>query len=284
MVWGEKKMKELRKEDVEVLDSGISGPRVIIMGGVHGNEKCGVEAIEDFLSNPYSLIKGKVTFIKANRKALDENVRFVEDNLNRCFTLEDLGNESYEKRLAKDIKSYLDESDFLLDLHASTSEDSFPFVICESNALAYAKNLDAEVICLGIEDAQPGGTEYYMNKIGGVGMCVECGYLGSNSSTLVAKKNIVNFLTTLGMINSSLENISSDKTVVRVMYTYSTSGEFKRFREFRDFEPIRKGDIIGYEDNEELLSDRDGFILFARDVERNSKDRECFLFGEFINN
>jgi len=277
-------MKELREEDVVTIESGKQGPNLVIMGGVHGNEKCGVEAIEDFLSNPYSLIKGKVTFIKANRKALDENVRFVEDNLNRCFTLEDLGNESYEKRLAKDIKSYLDESDFLLDLHASTSEDSFPFVICESNALAYAKNLDAEVICLGIEDAQPGGTEYYMNKIGGVGMCVECGYLGSNSSTLVAKKNIVNFLTTLEMIDGFLEDNNKEKTVVKVKYTYSTRGEFKRKREFRDFDQIKKGEVIGYEDNKELLSDRDGFILFARDVDINSKDRECFLFGEFIGN
>lgn len=67
---------------------GLPGPRLIITGAIHGNERCGTEAITRVMaeldSGTLSLRSGLVTFVPvANPLAYANNTRNGDRNLNR---------------------------------------------------------------------------------------------------------------------------------------------------------------------------------------------------------
>ena len=75
------------KEIIEL--NGIQpGPTSMILVGVHGNERCGNEAVEELLPT-LSIEKGRVIIVQGNPRAIEQNVRFTEMNLNRMFKPDD---------------------------------------------------------------------------------------------------------------------------------------------------------------------------------------------------
>ena len=166
---------------VGVIESRLPGPILTIMAGVHGNEVCGLKAIEQIEKELPSQIKqGRVYLIRANLKAIELNVRQTDMNLNRAFRLDNLLTEgekaSYERTRALELMSFLDESVALLDIHSSTSKVSKVFAICEPRSYHVVKLLPVEIISNGWDILEPGGTDYYMSQKEKVGICVECGY------------------------------------------------------------------------------------------------------------
>jgi len=164
------------------LNGEKEGPRSIILAGVHGNERCGVEALQNLLPT-LKINRGTVWFAYGNPRAIQKNVRYTEANLNRMFKPDkELTKEeknSYEYERAQFLKTYLDKADVLLDVHSSFTQGAKPFVLCENNALEVAKNLPFDLMVSGFDEVEPGGTDYYMNKAGKIGICAECGYLGN---------------------------------------------------------------------------------------------------------
>src|ERR1700674_4153678 len=98
------------------------GSTSMILVGVHGDEKCGVEAINKILPN-LQIEKGRVLIAYGNPRAIELNIRFTEANLNRMFKsndhLSESDKKSYEYKRAQFLKKYLDQADALLDVHAS---------------------------------------------------------------------------------------------------------------------------------------------------------------------
>ena len=67
--------------------------RVAIVGGTHGNELTGVYLVKKFQQSP-NLLKRSfdvITFL-ANPKAIAANRRYIDRDLNRCFSKKDLFN------------------------------------------------------------------------------------------------------------------------------------------------------------------------------------------------
>jgi succinylglutamate desuccinylase len=270
-------MKTLKQEDVITIDSGVDGPRVCIIGGVHGNEICGVKAIEEIVSKGLlRLKKGCVTFIYANRKAIDQNVRFTEKNLNRCFKKDIIGN-SYEENLAKDIKKILKSCDVSLDLHAASSKTTRPFIICEKNGFNYIKTIQIKTVCSGFDNLGGGGTDSYMNKIGKIGLCVECGYLADSKTKDKAVEVIFSFLSNLEMVDYQINDFT--KEYLRIEYMYKCKNKFILTKEFENFENIKKDELIGYDGDKEIRVNKDGFILFAKSRKKDDIVKESFMFG-----
>ena len=109
--------------EVYVRDSGVSGPTVMIVGGVHGNEPAGANAAE--VIRQWPLIKGRLVVVpRANVPGLVANKRLIPDletnlsNLNRNYPRG--GKEEGPRgELATEIwKLALQyQPDWLLDLH-----------------------------------------------------------------------------------------------------------------------------------------------------------------------
>lgn len=110
---------------VHRFQSGQAGPRLIVLGAVHGNETCGPRAIErviaGFESGALKLLRGSVSFVPiTNRLAYERVQREGERNLNR--NLGPVSNpQDFEDRIANQLCPLLGEHDVLIDLHSFQS-------------------------------------------------------------------------------------------------------------------------------------------------------------------
>ena len=81
--------------------------KIALVGGTHGNETSGIQLIRNWqafgLPSRFSTLN--VSLNIANEAALEANVRFVEEDLNRQFTFDGLAssNTSKEAVLAKTL-------------------------------------------------------------------------------------------------------------------------------------------------------------------------------------
>jgi len=256
------------------------GPTSIILAGVHGNEKCGVEALRKTLSN-LKIERGRVFFGYGNPRAIENNQRFTEANLNRMFKEDNLLSEndkkSYEYKRAQFLKNYLDKADALLDIHASSTPNSKPFIVCEVNAKKIVEFLPIDLVVSGFDKLESGGTDYYMNNKGKIGICLECGYKEDPQSTKVAEENIFAFLKTRGHIANNLR--FKKQSYVKMYDLYKTeTNKFTIEKSFDDFEEIQKGQVIGIDGDQKIKSKKKAIILFARNREKTNE--EAFLLGE----
>ncbi|HEY6510942.1 MAG TPA: succinylglutamate desuccinylase/aspartoacylase family protein [Burkholderiaceae bacterium] len=100
----------------------VPGPRLIVLGAVHGNETCGTRGIErllaEFDSGALELARGSATFVPvANPLAYRRGQRMGERNLNRNLRINETALDN-EDRIANVLCPLLAEHDVLLDLHS----------------------------------------------------------------------------------------------------------------------------------------------------------------------
>jgi len=157
------------QQDIVVKDSRIPGNTTTIMVWVHGNELAWPIALREIMSY-IEVVSGKVNFIFANLKALEQNKRFVEMNMNRCFFNWQNGL-SYEQQRVAQILPYLDESDLLLDCHNTTNtHSSVPMFLWENSE--YAQYFDTSIMVTWFDGIQPGSSDGYMYQQWKVGICL----------------------------------------------------------------------------------------------------------------
>jgi len=128
------------------------GPTLIVIGGLHGNEPSGVEAMRCVavtIDPERRPLRGDVVMLAGNLRALERGVRFIDHDLNRGWTGERLAvlraAETVEALDAEDCEQLelvdaLEEAlasargpVYLLDLHA-TSAEGIPFAMCRDAA------------------------------------------------------------------------------------------------------------------------------------------------------
>jgi len=102
-----------------------TGPRVIVLGAVHGNETCGTRAIERLVgeidAGSVELVAGSLTLVPiTNPLAYANNRRIGDRNLNRKLTPTDRPVD-HEDHVANWLCPLLAEHDVLLDLHSFQS-------------------------------------------------------------------------------------------------------------------------------------------------------------------
>ena len=108
------------------------GPRLLVLGAVHGNEVCGAKAITaliaEFTSGARAIERGAVTFVPVtNPLAYQLKQRTGERNLNRNMAPSAIP-QDFEDRIANVLCPLLDAHDVLLDLH-SFHTGGAPFVM-----------------------------------------------------------------------------------------------------------------------------------------------------------
>lgn len=270
-------------EEITQIKGIIDGPTSIILAGVHGDEKCGVEAFKKIVPS-LKIENGRVFFIYGNPRAIEKGIRMTNTNLNRMFKNDEIlskeEKEGYEYSRAQFLKKYLDQSEVLLDIHSSSNPNSKPFAICEENSKGIVEYLPIDITVSGFDNVEPGGTDYYMNSAGKIGICIECGFNDDPMAIQKAEEAINAFLKARGHIKNDIApNIQSQIHMYELYFTKTS--DFKISRPFKDFEEISKGEIIGIDGNVEIKMDRDGIILFAKS--RKGINEEAYLLGEYKN-
>lgn len=102
--------------------------RVLIAAGIHGNETTGIFLVKKFKRFPNLITRSslKTETILANPQAIELGKRYVDVDLNRCFSPQVLNQpqpNQYEAKLAQKIYQQIIASriDFIIDLHTTTS-------------------------------------------------------------------------------------------------------------------------------------------------------------------
>jgi len=209
------------------------GPRLLVLGAVHGNETCGTGAIRAvsaaFATGERRLLRGVLTLVPvANPVAHARGTREGDRNLNRDFR-PSVAPEDAEDRIANQLAPLLASHDALVDLHSFAS-GSEPFVFFgpednddglepfrrarEEAALAramgprrivygwlpaYARGVRRRAngrIAYGI------GTTEYMRHCGGFAVTVECGQHADPKAPAVARRAIDGALALLRMTDA----------------------------------------------------------------------------------
>ena len=104
---------------------------VAVIGGTHGNETTGVHLVNHWQSQPEELERSSFSteLYLANPRASKAGRRYLEQDLNRQFDIQDLDNpslEGYEEKLAKTLNEQLGPKespciDFIIDMHTTTA-------------------------------------------------------------------------------------------------------------------------------------------------------------------
>ncbi len=99
------------------------GPKVLVLGRVHGNECCGTLAINNVINRIQNqlvnITLGKVTFVPiSNPLAAMRGTRNGDRNLNRAFYPKGPTRNDFEDELNDILCPILEECDILLDLHS----------------------------------------------------------------------------------------------------------------------------------------------------------------------
>jgi succinylglutamate desuccinylase len=264
--------------------TGLSdGPTSIVLAGVHGNEVCGIFAFKEILLT-LKISAGTVYFIIGNPKAVAQNKRFVEFNLNRAFKpelqLTKQEKESYEYRRAQFLKAYFRKASALLDIHSSATPESTPFLICEANALSIVRRFPVRIVTSGFDQVNPGGTDEYMNRIGKIGICIECGQHTDREAKEIAKQAIYFFLESQGHIKytPNIPPISQQRIIIQSIYI--SKRNFELSKNWSDFENVPKYSIIGTDGGMLVRAQKNSIILFARNC--TNANQEAFYLGEKI--
>lgn len=115
---------------------------VAIIGGTHGNELTGINLVNNLEAGVHSLPETlDYSFLIANPDAVAANTRFIDVDLNRQFSLDNLkhtSNTLYELNLAQTINRKIGPKDsprvdFVIDIHNTTSNMGPTLIVLEDN-------------------------------------------------------------------------------------------------------------------------------------------------------
>ncbi len=200
-------------------DSGKPGPKVMVQALTHGNEICGAIAMDWFLTQGFKPQAGILTLSFANLAAFSrwdaENPqlgRYVDEDMNRVWSDEYLNSDktSVELERARAILPFVDQADFLLDLH-SMREPCAALMVCGAvgkgadKAVALSKRLGLPEYLM-YDTGHPSGPrmierpQFADPNNPKTAILIECGQHWEKSSVDVARETMLRFLIEMGTI------------------------------------------------------------------------------------
>ncbi|WP_256390923.1 succinylglutamate desuccinylase/aspartoacylase domain-containing protein [Natronoarchaeum rubrum] len=106
---------------------GEGEPELAVVGGIHGDEPSGVDAVEHLIEASPPVEKS-VLLVIANERAIEAGERYLDADLNRSFP-GDPDSEAYEERLAHELSERL-AGTTALAMHATQSHPE-PFLVAD---------------------------------------------------------------------------------------------------------------------------------------------------------
>ena len=289
-----------------------SGPRLLVLGAVHGNETCGTLAIRkvaaEFAGGARRVTRGVLTLVPvANPVAFRLGTREGDRNLNRDFR-PSVCPEDAEDRIANHLAPLLAGHDALVDLHSFNAQGGEPFVFfgphdnegelepfrrAEEEALL-ARAVGPRRLVYGWLAAyargaarRPGGrigygigTTEYMRSRGGYAVTVECGQHADPAAPAVARTAIDNAIALLGIAEGTASvGAAVAHELIEMVDVVDRRSPDDRFSEvWSSFDPVEAGRTIALRaDGEAIVAPEDGFVVFPSS--HALPGREWFYFA-----
>ena len=265
------------------------GRLLLVIAGLHGNEKGGIIAAERVLERLHAdkpAIDGRLVVIAGNLSALEAGERYVDADLNRMWTPErvevDVDATVTESVEQQELLAAIDEQSqgdwdtiTLVDLH-STSADAMPFCIISDTLhnRSFAFDLEMPVI-LGLEEAIAGTIQEYFGERGFVTTAVEGGqhdapetadrlesvmWLSLAAAQLMRRRDIPDYgrhLAHLGDLTHALPRVVE----VRHRHGRVVGDGFEMVPGFENFSPVGEGEVVANDNTGPVRAIERGMLL-----------------------
>ncbi len=241
----------------------LPGSTVAIFGGIHGNERVGIMAL-DKLAKHLNVTSGTVYLVYANPLAIKKKVRMVNKNMNRLFSKENVGKTPEDTR-ARQLMKLLDTCDGLLDIHSYNSKIGDQFAIGEANTYKLVSKMDFPIVASGFSKMGH-GTDGYMFKNGKAGLCIECGTSNKAKKFLpLAYKSALQFLQYYKNIDQAVPfDEVEQRKVVSKRIIYKKTKTFTFTKNYKDFESLEEGRVYATDGDVKYIASKNECILFPR--------------------
>jgi succinylglutamate desuccinylase len=285
-------MKEISMDNIPRIigeyTSDVDGPLLFVTAAVHGNEPSGAKALKrvfEELNKAKPKIKGKLIGVAGNQKALNKNQRFIDEDLNRTWTEDNIKNtkkETHEQREMHEIIKVLEQHPessyskrYFLDCH-TTSSDSLPYISVQdvNDNIEWAQRFPTYIV-EGFSDIVYGAIDHYFSRIGMTGFTFEAGQHTNKSSEenhegmiwLALKEACDLDLTKIATYPECVTKFSEvnapEQKTFEIIHRHGLkdSDEYKTEPGFENFQEIEKGQLIAKQNGNEIRSDWDARIF-----------------------
>ncbi len=272
-----------------------SGPTLIVLGSIHGNEPAGTLAahrVVAALEQRRSCLRGEVILLAGNTLALRRKVRYIDADLNRLWTEVNIQTIRSGKSLHQHISEHFEQWELLVELDrvfaAATPQNEIFFVDLHTTSAAgkpfatvgdtlrnrsFALNFPVTIV-LGLEEQIDGTLLEYVNNLGLITMGLEAGQHDALSSVdnheaviwiaTVATGNLRSAdVPELDKYRSRLVLAAGGRRVVEVRHRHATSPDdkFKMEPGFTNFQPVRRGQTLAHDRRGEITARETGLVL-----------------------
>jgi succinylglutamate desuccinylase len=271
-----------------------AGPRVIVTGGIHGNEPSGLDAIARVMrriADDRPRMDGSVVFLAGNLAAIEQGVRYVDLDLNRQWTAEGISasfdedehpNRPVEHRelreLARELERLIETAPgrlYFVDLHTSSAA-GVPFLTVGDTLRnrRFAERIPLSMI-LGLEEQVDGALLELLNNLGCITMGVEAGLHDSPESAQVHEAVLWMALTASGVMPpEAVPELDRHRRYletarqglprvieVRARHALSAGDGFRMEPGYLNFQPVNRGEVVAHDNDGPVRVPEDGMIL-----------------------
>lgn len=282
------------KRIIGSIEGDPGGPTVVILGGMHGNEAAGVEAISNVigtLRNVTPQINGRLLGLRANIRALEKGVRYIDEDMNRIWfpsILEEVRSlpehqiESSERIEVKRLLTILDNLEeqaggpvVLVDVHTFSAEGwMFTITNSEPRQRKLLSKLYVPMV-FGIEESLLGTALGYYQKQGFISFGLEGGQHKHQMTEYNTTASLMLLLQAVGCIQEQYvdeieeyqKHLQSHtrylpvETELVYQHIIEPGDEFRMRPGYKNFQPIKKGEWLASDKDGKIFAGCDGYIL-----------------------
>ncbi|HAY72092.1 MAG TPA: hypothetical protein DCX89_09400 [Saprospirales bacterium] len=277
------------------------GPLLFIFGAMHGNETAGVHALDllfkmlevEPITNPKFSFKGRVLGLTGNMAAFKAGKRFIDQDLNRCWTIECIDKAFHANKnsevsefseirsviriIRREIEDYKPKKMAFLDLHTfSTTGGVFVLTPEDHESIIAGIELGIPVITGFTKGLHGTSVEYFNEENLGlptVSLSFECGQHKDPLSINRAIAAMINCMKVVGCIGEEhIENQHNDLLVehsknapklsrLLLKHLIKPGDGFVMEPGFTNFQPVAKGTLLAKDIRGPIYAPFDGMIL-----------------------
>ena len=289
---------------VTTLDSGASGPHVMLSALVHGNELCGAHALDYLLSEGVRPRRGRLTLAFMNVAAYARfdpaspaASRYVDEDFNRVWSAAVLDGprHSVELHRAREVRPLVDTVDLLLDIH-SMQNATPPLMLAgaldKGRRLAIDVGAPVHVVC---DAGHAAGTR--LRDYAGFGdsastrnaLLVECGQHWARGTERVAVEVALRFLASSGTVAREWfeprlpDSAPAGQRIIEVSGPVTIESDRFRFVEdYRGMEVIpEEGTVIGWDGGRAIRTPYPDCVLIMPS-RRLRRGESAVRFGRYV--
>jgi predicted deacylase len=272
---------------------GGSGPTLICVGGVHGNEPAGVLALQrvlDSLRGAPIRLRGEFVALTGNRQALGAGRRYLGTDLNRAWEVDRIqklrsnggfGPCPEDQELVQLLSAIEDAASaargevFVLDLHTTSAAGGLFTTVSDTLPnRRFAMAIPVPLV-LGLEELVDGTMLEYLGRRGFTTAVMEGGQHEDPQSVDRLEAGIWLAIAAAGLASESEVPYAAESrkalrreakglpraVEMRHRYHIDPGDDFKMRPGYRSFDPIHLGEVLAFDHNGEVRAPSDSRIL-----------------------